>query len=90
MTSRGRRRGLFEGLPRLLYRRTGDRYIDVCALAGLVNGLVVAAFGVAVVALYVDLRAGELALFAGCSAAGYVAEGLVAAAYTRRAGAPAA
>ena len=89
MTGRRRRRGLFEGLPRALYRRTGDRYLDACALGGVFNGVVVAAFGVVVVALYVDLSAGELAAFAACSAAGYVAENLVAGAQLRRAGEPA-
>ena len=88
MTWRGRRRGVFEGPPRALYRRTGARYIDVYAVGVVLNGVVVAGFGVAVVALYVDLSAGELALFAACSAAGYVLENLVAGVYLRRVGAP--
>jgi adenylate cyclase len=88
MTSRARRRGVFERLPRALYRRTGARYLDACALAIVVNGVVVAGFGLVVLVLYVDLHAGELALFAACSAAGYVVENLAAAVHLRRAGAP--
>jgi class 3 adenylate cyclase len=38
--------------------------------------------------LYVDVRAGELALFAACSGAWYVVEGLVAGRYVRRAAVP--
>jgi class 3 adenylate cyclase len=38
--------------------------------------------------LYVDVHAGELALFAACSAAGYVVENLVAGVYLRNVGAP--
>jgi class 3 adenylate cyclase len=89
MTWRSRRRGVFEEPPRVLYRRTGARYIDACALAIVVNGVVVAGFGVVTLALYVDLRAAELSLFAACSAAGYAVEGLVAAVYLRRAALPA-
>jgi adenylate cyclase len=79
---------VFEGPPRALFRRTGARYIDACALGIVGNGVVVAGFGVAVVALYVDAGVGELALFAACSAAVYVVENLVAAVHLRRAGAP--
>jgi class 3 adenylate cyclase len=85
MTWRSRRRGVFEGLPRALYRRSGERYVDACAAAAAVNGVVVAGFGVVTVALYVDLSAGELAVFAACWAAFYLVEGLVAAVYVRRA-----
>jgi adenylate cyclase len=85
MTWRSRRRGVFEGLPRVLYRRTGPRYVDACAVAIVVNGVVVAAFGVVTVLFYVDLRAGELALFAAAWAACFVVEGLVAGFYLRRA-----
>jgi len=88
MRWRGRRRGVFEGPPRALYRRTGARYLDACALGCVINGVVVAGFGVAVVALYVDLRAGELALFALCSAAGYVVENVVAGVHLLIRGAP--
>jgi adenylate cyclase len=88
MTSRGRRRGVFEGPPRALYRRTGARYIDACAVAIVGNGVVVSGFGVVTLVLYVDVRVGELALFAACSAAGYVVEGLVAGVYLRRAAVP--
>ena len=90
MTGRGRRRGVFEGLPRVLYRRTGARYVDACALGIVLNGLVVAGFGAAVVALYVDLDAAELALFLAASAAGYVVENVVAGVALRRCGAPVA
>src|SRR5205085_1762530 len=85
MTPRGRRRGIFEGFPRVLYRRIGSRYFDVLSAFGVLNGLAVAAFGVLVLVLYVDLRADELAAFAACSAVGYVIEGLVAGVYGRRA-----
>ena len=70
MTWRRRRRGVFEGPPRVLYRRTGARYVDACAASVVVNGVVVAGFGVVTVALYVDLSAAELLLYAACSAAG--------------------
>jgi adenylate cyclase len=88
MTWRRRRRGVFEGLPRVLYRRTGARYVDALAVASVVNGVVVAGFGLVALALYVDVRGGELALFAACSAACYVVEGAAAAVYLRRAAAP--
>src|SRR5215203_5204691 len=55
MSWRGRRRGVFEGLPRALYRRSGARYLDVYAAGIIGNGIVVAGFGVAVTVLYVDL-----------------------------------
>lgn len=88
MTERARRRGVFEGPPRVLFGRTGARYIDACALGIVFNGIVVAAFGVAIVALYVDAGPGELALFALCSVAGFVVENTVAAAQLRRVGEP--
>ena len=88
MTGRGRRRGIFEAPPRALYRRAGARYLDAYALGIVLNGVVVAGFGVAVTALYVDVSAGELALYAACSAAGYVVENLVAGVHLRRLGAP--
>jgi adenylate cyclase len=83
-----RRRGLFEGLPRVLYRRTGPRYFDVAPAAMVINGVVVAGFGVVTLVLYVDVSAAELAVFAACSAAGYVGEGLVAGIHLRRAAEP--
>ena len=88
MTWQGRRRGLFEGIPRAYYRRAGARYLDACAVGILLNGIAVAGFGVLVVGLYVDLSAGELALFGAALAAGYVVEALVAAVALRRAGSP--
>lgn len=88
MTWRRRRRGIFEGLPRVMYRRTGARYIEACAVGIVLNGLVVAGFGVLTLVLFVDVHAGELAAFAGASALAYVVEGLVAAVYLRRAAAP--
>src|SRR3954466_6661233 len=75
MTWRGRRRGVFEGLPRLMFHRTGERYVDACLVAIVVNGVVVAAFGVIVLVLYVDVHAGELAVFAACSIAAVVVAG---------------
>jgi len=88
MTRRRRGRGFFEGPPRALYRRIGSRYFDAAAAAMVANGIAVAGFGVVALGLYIDLSAAELALFAGCSAAGYVVEGLAAAAYLRRAARP--
>src|SRR3954466_16368368 len=88
MTWRGRRRGVFEGLPRLMFHRTGERYVDACLVAIVVNGVVVAAFGVIVLVLYVDVHAGELAVFAACSIAAFVVEGLVGGRYPRRAAPP--
>jgi adenylate cyclase len=88
MTSRARRRGVFGGLPRAFFRRSGVRYLDAWAAGIVANGVVVAGFGLVVVLLYVDVRAGELALFAACSAAGYVVENLVAAVHLRRVGMP--
>jgi adenylate cyclase len=89
MTWRSRRRGLFEGLPRALYRRTGPRYLDAAAMGVVLNGVVVSVFGVVVVALYVDLDAGELALFAACLAVGFAVEGALASVYFLRAAEPA-
>lgn len=88
MTSQGRRRGIFEGLPRALYRRAGLRYVDACAVAVVLNGVVVAGFGLVTLVLYVDVHVGELAVFAACSIAGYLAEGVVAALFLRRAAVP--
>jgi class 3 adenylate cyclase len=88
MTRRGRRRGVFEGLPRVLYRRTGARFLDTCAAAIVLNGVIVAVFGVVAVALYVDLSAAELARFAACSVAGYAVEGCLAAVLLRRDASP--
>src|SRR5829696_6400128 len=86
----GLRRGFFEGPPRVLFRRTGVRYLDVCSAAVVLNGVAVSAFGVITLVLYVDVTAGELALFAACSAAWYLVEGVVAALCFRRAGRPVA
>ena len=85
---RARRRGIFEGLPRVLYRRTGARYVDACAAGIVFNSVVVALFGLATLALYVDLEGDELGLFLAASAAAYVIEGVVAASYARRAARP--
>jgi class 3 adenylate cyclase len=82
------RSGVFERLPRAVHRRTGRRYLDACGLGMVLNGVVVAVFGVVVVALFVDLRAGELAVLAGCWAAAYAVENAVAAWHFRRIAAP--
>jgi len=84
-----RRRGVFEGPPRRVLRRTGPRFVDFCAAAAALNGVVVALFGVVAVALYVELNAAELALFAAAWAAGFAVEGLAAAVVLRRAARPA-
>jgi adenylate cyclase len=89
MTWRGRRRGVFEGPPRLIYRRTGARYLEACATGVVANGVAVSGFGVIALALFVDLSAGELALFALCSAVAFAVEGVLAALYLRRAAEPA-
>lgn len=86
---RGRRGGVFERMPRLVYRRTGARYVDACAAAVVLHGVVVAGFGLMMLALYVDLSGGELAAFAVVLGAGYVVEGLIAAVRLRRAASPA-
>src|SRR5204863_3709963 len=88
MSWRGRRRGLFEGPLRVLYRRTRARYLDVCALVIVLNGVVVSGFGVLVLVLYVDLSVGEAALFAACLAVGFGVEGAVAALYFLRSAGP--
>jgi adenylate cyclase len=88
MTSPQRRRGVFEGLPRSLYRRAGPRYFDGAAAGVVFNGVVVAGFGVLVLVLYVDVHADELAAFAACTAAGYVVEGVAAGAHLRRSARP--
>jgi hypothetical protein len=79
---------LFEGPLLLLYQRTGARYFDVCALVIVLNGVIVAGFGVVALVLYVDLSVGEVALFAACLAVGFAVEGAVAALYFLRAAAP--
>ena len=50
----------------MLYRRTGARYFDVCALVIVLNGVVVSAFGVVALALYVDLSVSEVDLRRFC------------------------
>ena len=85
---RERRRGIFEGLPRVVYRRAGRRYIDVAGAAIVVNGVVVGMFGLTAIALYVDLSVGELALLALATTLGYALEGVIGALYLRRAAAP--
>jgi class 3 adenylate cyclase len=89
MTWRLRRRGLFEGPPRALYRRTGPRYFSACAAVIVLNGIVVSGFGVVALVLYVDLGVGDLALFAGGLAFGFGVEAAVAAFYFMRAAEPA-
>ncbi|HEY2769510.1 MAG TPA: hypothetical protein VGI87_03035, partial [Solirubrobacteraceae bacterium] len=74
MTWWARRRGFFEGPPRALYRRTRTHYFDACAVVIVLNGVVVSAFGVVALVLYVDLSLGEVALFAACLAVGYAIE----------------
>ena len=59
----------------MLYRRIAARYFNVCALIIVLNGVVVAGFGVVVLLLYVDLSVGEVALFGGCLAARVRARG---------------
>src|SRR2546423_6798319 len=89
MTWRGRRRGVFEAVPRVIYgRRGGVRYLDAWPAAIVLNGVVVSGFSVVTLVLYVEVSVGELALLAVSSAAGYVIEGLVAGVYLRRAAVP--
>src|SRR5947209_6690858 len=75
----GRRRGLFELPLRALYRRTSAGYFKVCALVIVLNGVVVAGFGVVAVLFYVDLSVPEVALFGACLAVGFAVESAVAA-----------
>jgi adenylate cyclase len=86
---RTRRPGIFEGLPRRLYLRTGARYLEGCAWGAVINGVVVSGFGVIVVGLYVDVGAMALALFAACSALGFAVEGALASLYLLRMARPA-
>src|SRR5207302_267510 len=88
MTWRLHRRGLFEGPPQVLYRRTGARYFEASAVGIVLNGVVVSGFGVVAVLLYVDLSVREVALFAACLAVGFAVEGAVAALYFFRAAEP--
>jgi adenylate cyclase len=83
MSWRSRGRGVFEGPPRALYRRTGPRFFDATVVAMVLNGIVVSGFTLVTLVLYVDVSAAELAVFAACSAAGYVVEALVAGMYVR-------
>jgi class 3 adenylate cyclase len=76
-------------MPRGLFRRIGERYLDACAAGIVANGVVVSGFGLVVLVLYVDLSAGELAVFAVSSAVGFATEGALAAGYMLRAGEPA-
>ena len=89
ITRRLRRRGFFETPPRKLYRRTGPRYLAACAGIVVLNGVLVAGFGVIALLLYVDVSAGEAAAFAGTLAGGFAAEGALAALYLLRAADPA-
>jgi adenylate cyclase len=52
------------------------------------HGVGVAGFGVVTLVLYIDVTAGELALFAACCVAAYVGEALVAGAHMRRVARP--
>ena len=88
MLWRGRRRGFFEGPPRALFRRTGARYPAACAVAIVLHGVVVAAFGALVLALYLDLTAAELGALFAASAAVFVVEGVVAARIAHRLAGP--
>lgn len=88
MTWRRRRHGIFEGMPRAAYRRSGTRYLDACAAGFLLNGLAVAGFGLVLVAFYVDMAARDFGILAGCWAAGYVAENLLAGLHLQRIGEP--
>lgn len=80
----GRRPGIFEGLPRAAHRWAADRYVDLCVAGVLGHGIAVAAFGVMIVSLYVDLTWHEALLYGGATAAGYLVEGAVAAVHLRR------
>jgi adenylate cyclase len=86
---RVRRRGLFEGPPRLLYHRFRGRYFEACALTILLNGVVVSVFGDIALLLYVNLSVGETALFAVASAGAFAVEGALAGRYFPRGAAPA-
>jgi adenylate cyclase len=79
---------VFEGPPRVLYRRTGPRFFDAVVAALVLNGIIVSAFTLVTLVLYVDVTAAELGLFAACLAAGYVFEAVIAGAYLRRSARP--
>jgi class 3 adenylate cyclase len=65
------------------------RYFDVCTVTIVLNGVVVAGFGVITLVLYVNLGARDVGLFAACLAVAFAAEGAVAGVYFRRAATPA-
>src|SRR5436305_1007519 len=89
MTWWARRRGFLGGPPGGLYRRTGARYFDACAVTIVLNGVIVSVFGVVALVLYVDLSLAEAGVFAACLALGSAIEGTVAAHYFVRAAEPA-
>lgn len=89
MRWRVRRRGLFEGPPRLLYHRTRGRYFEACALTILLNGVVVSVFGDIALLLYVNLNVGEVVLFAVAFGVAFAIEGALAGIYFLRGAAPA-
>ncbi len=82
------RRGFFERPPQKLYSRAGRRYFEACAWIVVLNGVVVAGFGVIALLLYVDVSAAEAAVFAAALAVGFALEGALAAVYLLRAAEP--
>lgn len=89
MSWRIARRGFFEQPPRELYRRIGTGYFAACAVVIGLNGILVAAFGLVAVLLYVDLSVGDAAVFAASWALGFAVEGALAAFCFLRAAEPA-
>ncbi|HEX8120160.1 MAG TPA: adenylate/guanylate cyclase domain-containing protein [Solirubrobacteraceae bacterium] len=80
--------GVAEAIPRWAYRRASERYLEVLAANGAVGGVVVATFGIATTALYVDGSLHEYALLTGASYVWYLLDAIVAGAVTLAAGAP--
>jgi class 3 adenylate cyclase len=62
--------------------------VDACAAGTILHGVAVAAFGLIMLTLYVDLSPADLAAYALCLLAGYVVEGVVAAVHVRRLASP--
>src|SRR5215213_5502815 len=80
--------GLAEALPRRVYRWSGPRYLDALAANGAVGGVIVATFGIATTALYVDGSFGDYALLTAASCVWYLLDAAVAGVATLAGGAP--
>jgi adenylate cyclase len=80
--------GVFEALPRRVYRRAGARYVEAWAAVLVASAGIMGVGGTLTVALYVNPSVAELAILLGVTVASFVGEALVASAYIRRLGEP--